>query len=73
MIRFHSAYPWHTGGAYREFMNESDEELLRWVLEFNKYDLYTKDQAGLSQSIEELWDYYDTLIDKYFPSKCLKW
>ena len=25
MIRYHSAYPWHTGGAYREFMTARDE------------------------------------------------
>jgi len=22
MVRYHSAYPWHTGGAYRQFMND---------------------------------------------------
>lgn len=30
MIRFHSLYPWHTGGAYRQFMNEHDKEMLEW-------------------------------------------
>lgn len=73
MVRYHSAYPWHTGGAYRQFMNESDEEKLKWVLEFNKYDLYTKDERGLSQTIDELWNYYQGLIDKYFPQAELKW
>lgn len=43
------------------------------VLEFNKYDLYTKDQRGLDKSIEELWEYYDPIIDKYFPSRVLRW
>ena len=67
MIRYHSCYPWHTGGAYRQFMTEKDHELMKWVLEFNKFDLYTKDQAGLSAPVEELWPYYQSLIDKYFP------
>jgi inositol oxygenase len=79
MIRFHSCYPWHTGGAYRQFMTDNDHELLKWVLEFNKFDLYTKDQedqAGLLKSpkaVEDLWQYYQALIDKFFPSSILDW
>ncbi len=42
MIRFHSFYPWHTGGDYSNLASEEDEQMLRWVREFNKYDLYTK-------------------------------
>jgi inositol oxygenase len=30
MVRFHSLYPWHTGGAYRALMNEEDKEMLEW-------------------------------------------
>jgi len=74
MVRFHSLYPWHTGGAYRQFMNEKDHAMLPWVLEFNKYDLYTKDDSGITQTPDELWPYYLDLIDKYFPdSKNLMW
>jgi inositol oxygenase len=73
MIRYHSCYTWHTGGAYRHLMNTQDEELLKWVLEFNKFDLYTKDQAGLSATVDELWPYYQSIIDKYFPSSELMW
>ncbi len=47
MIRFHSCYPWHTGGSYRHLMNDADHEQMKWVLEFNKFDLYTKDQDGM--------------------------
>lgn len=36
MIRYHSAYPWHDKGEYAHFMAPGDEELLRWVKEFNK-------------------------------------
>jgi len=73
MIRFHSCYPWHTGGAYRQFMTDKDHEMLKWVLEFNKFDLYTKDQAGIDVSVDDLWPYYQSLIDKYFPTAELKW
>jgi inositol oxygenase len=69
MIRYHSCYPWHTGGAYRQFMAPGDHKLMAWVIEFNKFDLYTKDQAGLKQTPEELWPYYQTLIDKYLPNE----
>ena len=74
MIRFHSAYPWHTGGAYREFMQEGDFDMLKWVLEFNKFDLYTKDDSSAeSFDAEKLWPYYQTIIDKYFPQSELVW
>ena len=73
MIRYHSCYPWHTGGCYKEFMTENDDKLLTWVKEFNKYDLYTKDQDGFTQSIDELWPYYESLIKKYFPTENLMW
>lgn len=73
MIRYHSAYPWHTGGSYRHLMNEKDHEMLKWVLEFNKYDLYTKDARGLSATVDELWPYYQGLIDKYFSTAELSW
>lgn len=42
MIRYHSFYPWHTGGAYMEFMDEHDKAMLEAVRAFNPYDLYSK-------------------------------
>ena len=42
MLRYHSFYPWHKEGAYREFMAEGDEKLLQAVKAFNPYDLYSK-------------------------------
>jgi inositol oxygenase len=42
IIRYHSFYPWHTHGAYSQFMNERDEPMLNAVREFNPYDLYSK-------------------------------
>lgn len=74
MIRFHSLYPWHTGGAYRHLMNDTDKEMLDWVLEFNKFDLYTKDRGGIDLStVAQLWEYYEGLLEKYHLSGQLKW
>ncbi|KAI1751343.1 DUF706-domain-containing protein [Xylaria castorea] len=71
MIRYHSFYPWHSEGAYREFMNEHDEKMLDAVRAFNPYDLYSKSD-GLPE-IEELKPYYLELIDEYFPQKVIRW
>lgn len=42
MIRYHSFYPWHSAGAYHEFMDEHDHKMLEAVKAFNPYDLYSK-------------------------------
>ena len=51
-------------------VEDGDEEILKWVLEFNKFDLYTK--ADKRPDVEKLWPYYQQLIDKYMPGK-LSW
>ena len=51
-------------------MNETDKELLEDVLEFNKYDLYSKnDSTNIS---EETKKYYDDLLKNFFSTP-LKW
>jgi inositol oxygenase len=72
MIRYHSAYCWHTGGAYSELTTEEDEETKQHVIEFNEFDLYTKDEENIL-NVEELWPYYQGLIDKYLGEEQLKW
>lgn len=42
MIRYHSFYPWHSAGAYTDFMDEHDQAMLDAVRAFNPYDLYSK-------------------------------
>lgn len=64
-VRFHSCYPWHTGNHYKFLEAENDQQILDWVLEFNKYDLYTK--SATVPDIEKLKPYYQSLIDKYLP------
>lgn len=34
MVRFHSFYPWHTGGDYDYLCNDEDREMIKWVREF---------------------------------------
>uniref|UniRef100_A0A060TFL1 Inositol oxygenase n=1 Tax=Blastobotrys adeninivorans TaxID=409370 RepID=A0A060TFL1_BLAAD len=65
MIRYHSFYPWHREGAYRQFMNEKDHKMLEAVKAFNPYDLYSKSDETCK--VEELKPYYLSLINKYFP------
>jgi inositol oxygenase len=67
MLRYHSFYPWHREGAYRRFMDASDETKLGWVREFNGYDLYSKSDAA--PDVAALRPYYQGLIDKYLPSR----
>ena len=70
VIRFHSLYPWHTGGAYKELMEQNDVTTLLNVIEFNKYDLYSKvDAAEISDEVKE---YYDRLLDDFFDGE-LNW
>ncbi|RMX83162.1 hypothetical protein D0869_05512 [Hortaea werneckii] len=71
MIRYHSFYPWHREGAYRELMNEKDHAMLKAVLAFNPYDLYSKSEAP--PKAEDLKPYYTELIDEFFPSPVIRW
>jgi len=70
MIRYHSFYPWHRHGAYNHLTNDQDREMLRWILEFNKFDLYSKDPDPVD--VEKLKPYYMKIAAKYFPS-ILNW
>mmetsp|Transcript_14178 Transcript_14178/g.23469 ORF Transcript_14178/g.23469 Transcript_14178/m.23469 type:complete len:284 (-) Transcript_14178:263-1114(-) len=68
VIRYHSFYPWHTGGDYKRFMNMKtslDEETLKWVKLFQRYDLYSKGDAR--PDIPKLMQYYTALVEKYCP------
>ncbi|XP_026142873.1 inositol oxygenase [Carassius auratus] len=70
MIRFHSFYPWHSDGDYMHLCNKKDLQMLPWVKEFNKFDLYTKSTE--LPDVESLRPYYQSLIDKYCPGT-LRW
>ena len=70
VIRYHSFYPWHTHHEYRHFMTKEDYNILNDVLEFNSFDLYSKeDNINISKETKE---YYDLLLDEYFTDD-LNW
>ncbi|EFX02816.1 inositol oxygenase [Grosmannia clavigera kw1407] len=71
MIRYHSFYPWHSAGAYRELMADKDHAMLEAVKAFNPYDLYSKSDEV--PSVDLLKPYYLELIDEFFPQKVIKW
>ena len=68
-VRFHSAYPWHTGGAYKWAESKGDKELKELILRFNAYDLYSKDDKPCD--IERLRPYYEALIATFLPGQVL--
>lgn len=70
IIRYHSFYPLHKCGAYKHLMSKEDEENLKWLKIFNKYDLYSKSKVRID--VEKVKPYYMSLVEKYFPAK-LKW
>ncbi len=70
MIRYHSFYPWHREGAYGHLASANDREMLKWVREFNKYDLYSK--VDVRPDVEALRPYYEDLIAEFFPAK-IRW
>ncbi|KAL6174642.1 hypothetical protein ACLB2K_051288 [Fragaria x ananassa] len=51
IIRYHSFYPLHKCGAYKHLMSKEDEENLKWLKIFNKYDLYSKSKSKRSSHI----------------------
>jgi inositol oxygenase len=70
MLRYHSFYPWHREGQYDYLCNDQDRAMLKWVLEFNQYDLYTKSHAR--PVLNQLRPFYEDLIAEFFPPK-LRW
>ena len=71
IIRYHSFYPFHQDGHYKQFMNKEDEKILEDVLYFNKYDLYSKNDKEFVLT-DEIKNYYSNLLDEFFDGK-LQW
>lgn len=71
MIRFHSCYPWHDRRAYTHFEAQEDAEMMKWVKEFNKFDLYSK--GDKVPDVQKLIPYYSSLLKKYNLDGKLRW
>jgi inositol oxygenase len=67
IIRYHSFYAWHREGAYDYLCDDHDREMLHYVQEFNRYDLYSK--SPRPPDWNELRPHYSELINKYFPTE----
>jgi inositol oxygenase len=65
IVRLHSCYPLHSKRAYDHLLAPGDDKILQAVIEFNKFDLYSKADATI-KDLEPLWPYYEGLMDKYF-------
>jgi inositol oxygenase len=65
MLRYHSFYAAHRHGAYRNLMNEHDEQMFEWVRKFNPYDLYSKGRER--PKMREILPYYRDLVSEFFP------
>jgi len=65
MLRLHSCYPWHTGGAYAELEAPGDDALKQAVRDFNQFDLYTK--AAAVPVYADVWPFYQEIIDRLAP------
>ncbi|KAK4415622.1 Inositol oxygenase 1 [Sesamum alatum] len=62
IIRFHSFYALHQGGAYTYLMNNEDKEMLKWLHVFKKYDLHSKSKERINE--DEVKPYNLSLIEK---------
>lgn len=71
IIRYHSFYPWHTHNEYKYFMNKDDYILLEEVRNFNKFDLYSKEDTSFKLTLG-IKKYYEKLLQHFFPEK-LQW
>ena len=71
MIRYHSFYPWHSGGSYTELLNEKDQDYLEIIRDFNRYDLYTK--SNTIYDLEAIKGYYLPIAEKYLGNGPIYW
>jgi inositol oxygenase len=76
IIRYHSLYAWHLDTDYDYLQNDDDFLMKNIVQEFNKFDLYTKNDAP-EKNIKwsfQLREYYTSLVKKYIsPDMMIKY
>ena len=58
-------------GAYAHLASETDHANLKWLKEFNRFDLYSKSDD--LPAVEEVLPYYQGLLTKYGLSGKLMW
>lgn len=65
IIRYHSLYLYHSSNSYDYLLNEQDKKMKPFVQEFNKFDLYSKNDDLPIMWTDELKRYYSELVKKY--------
>ena len=52
-------------------MNDKDKDTLKDILDFNQFDLYSKEDKEFELT-NDIKEYYDNLLNEYFPND-LQW
>ena len=74
IVRYHSLYAWHSGNEYDYLEDEEDKNMKKIVREFNKFDLYSKNDNLPIKWNSQLLDFYTNLVRKYISEDMLiKW
>lgn len=68
IIRYHSLYGWHSSNGYDWLQDEEDIAMKPIVQQFQKFDLYTKNDNSPVSLTPELKMYYGELVAKYISS-----
>jgi len=68
IIRYHSLYLYHSSDAYDSLLNETDIKMKKVVKDFNRFDLYSKNDELPVMWTQQLNDYYSNLIRKYIST-----
>ncbi len=70
VVRYHSFYAWHQGGAYAQLAAPGDAEKLAAVRRFNPFDLYSKSDER--PDWPALRPFYEGLVAEFLPDE-LQW
>jgi len=71
IIRYHSLYAYHSTNSYDYLLDEKDRLMKPIVKEFNKYDLYTKNDSNIIKWTFALKEYYTNLVKKYLSANLM--
>ena len=64
VARFHSFHAWHEHMAYKDYASQEDYDMIPYINEFSRCDLYHKHSEPVDQETREQ---IDMIANKYFP------